>query len=354
MRVKKLVTILAISAGLAGVGLSPQLSPASVVQAATNYLKVKGTKKVRLYSNKGEKTKSFAYPNKKYRYTSKKNLKVGKKKHMAYRLHSSSKWILAQNVVVNKAKKTKKYQTSSIKLPAGYTRASLLNAFKGKPSQKFIKACMIGMAKNTFSSNQVSENKADDQEVIDLANLNAAQTKELADYSLRLINGARQELNLPSWQYSQGVQKLANDIASEYQKNNRSIKDGDHYVAGIVRACKKNGLNLNDNYVEDMAGSSLNRSQMTMTQAKKLVYFGLKQMIFGYAGSSDTGTKNKSNYREWGHAGDLFNTQGSKHDGDFNYYGFSVSKTGNVYSLHYISVPSFIIKDSKYNQNFKI
>ena len=30
----------------------------------------------------------------------------------------------------------------------------------------------------------------------------------------------------------------------EYQDNGRSISDGDHYISGIVRACKKNGLDL--------------------------------------------------------------------------------------------------------------
>lgn len=156
------------------------------------------------------------------------------------------------------------------------------------------------------------------------------------------------------WVYSDGVQKLADDIATEYGQNKHGIQDGDHYVAGIVKACKKNGLDLNDNYVEDMAGFAHASGKLTMTEMKKNIYFGIKQMIFGYTGATELGRKNKSNYKEWEHAGDLFNTQGSKHDGDYNYYGFSISKTGNVYSMHYVSVPRFVIEDSKYNKNFEI
>lgn len=76
-------------------------------------------------------------------------------------------------------------------------------------------------------------------------------------------------------------------------------------------------------------------------------------MIFGYVGSSESGRCKKSNYREWNHAGDIFNTQGSTHDGDYNYFGFSISKTGNVYSMHLISVPTYAVNNPTYNKSFK-
>lgn len=90
---------------------------------------------------------------------------------------------------------------------------------------------------------------------------------------MRLINGARKQLGLKPWVYSSGTEKLAVDIAKEYQSHGRSIKDSDHYVAGIVRACKKNGLNLDDNYVENMAGFTSKTSKITMTTMKKDIYF---------------------------------------------------------------------------------
>lgn len=102
-----------------------------------------------------------------------------------------------------------------------------------------------------------------------------------------------------------------------------------------------------------MAGFTINKTTMPMGEMKRNVYFGLKQMIFGFAGSGEDERKNKSLYREWEHAGDLFNTQGSSHDGDHNYYGFSISKTGKIYSMHFISVPTFIVESEKYNTNFR-
>ena len=247
-----------------------------------------------------------------------------------------------------------KYTKAKIKLPAGYTKSALLKAYQGKPSAKFIKASMKGMKENTFSRTNASESAKDNRTKINPNKLTKAQLQELTSFSLRLINQARTQLGLPKWVYSSGAQKLAKDIAKEYVANKRGINNGDHYVAGIVRACKKNGLNFDDNYVEDMAGYYEPRTKITMTTMKKNIYFALKQMIFGYTGPNEKAISKKSYYREWEHAGDLFNTQGSPHDGDYDYYGFSISKVGKVYSLHFIGVPHFAVNDPKYNLNFKV
>lgn len=246
-----------------------------------------------------------------------------------------------------------KTRKAKLVLPKGYTKQALLKAYKGKPSKSFIKASMKGMQVNSFSRNSLPESLKDNKKLVKPNKLTAAQREELADYSLRLINQVRDQLDLPAWKASEGTMKLAQDIADEYTKHKFGIQNGNHYVAGIVRACKKNGLNLDDNYVEDMAGFSESKSKLSMTTLKKNIYFGLKQMIFGYVGSGEKYRTNPKLYREWEHAGDLFNTQGSKHDGDFNYFGFSISKVRNVYSLHFISVPDFVVKSDTYNKDFK-
>lgn len=353
MNKKKIVTVLLTSVMLSSSisGIYSSISNNSTVQAVAKkkYVTVRGKKHQPLYTSKGKKTKSYASPKKKYVFHGKKKIKIGKKYYVAYRL-SSNRYLLAKNAAWVISKPKKQYQEAQLTLPAGYTKDALLKAYKGHPSAAFVNSCMSGMLNNQF---KYSESATDDNTIIDPANLTTDQKQELTDFSLKLINEVRSQLNLPPWVSSTGVQKLADDIAQEYATHNRSIKDGDHYVAGIVRACQKNGLNLNDNYVEDMAGFNESDNQMTMTAMKKNVYFGLKQMIFGYVGSNESGAKQINNYREWEHAGDLFNTQGSSHDGDYNYYGFSISKTGNVYSLHYISVPSFVVKSPQYNKNFR-
>lgn len=352
---KKMITTLLASVCLLGPASTIMQPMPQTVQAATKgRVQVKGNKKVRLYTAKGKKTKYYAYVGKKYAYSTKKRIKIGKKKYLAYKLNANSYWLLAKNAKL--VKKTSAFSTTyaqaNIKMPEGYTREALLEAYKGNPSASFIKASMEGMEVNNFSRVVSGETKADN-EIVTPSELTASQQKELAEFSLRVINSAREQLGLSPWIYSTGTQKLADDIAQEYQNNGRSIKDNGHYVAGIVRACQKHGLNLDDNYVEDMAGFSINKKTMPMGEMKRNVYFGLKQMIFGFAGANETQRNNKNLYREWEHAGDLFNTQGSRHDGDHNYYGFSISKTGNVYSMHYISVPNFVVASPEYNRAFR-
>lgn len=354
MSKKIMMTLLAGVCLLTSATAVTESTNAQTVQAATTKgkVQVKGNKKVRLYTSKGKRSRYYAYAGRKYSYSTKSYIKIGKKKYSAYKLSANSYWILAKDVKTVKSTTSTVYSQASIILPSGYTRAALLKAYMGNPSEAFIKASMQGMEINDFSRVASGETAADEK-MIDPAHLSASDKKTLAEFSLRVINSAREQLGLRPWVYSTGTQKLADDIAKEYQENGRSIKDNGHYVAGIVRACKKNGLKLDDNYVEDMAGFTINKQKMPMGEMKRNIYFGLKQMIFGFAGSGENQRSDRNLYREWEHAGDLFNTQGSSHDGDYNYYGFSISKTNNIYSMHFISVPSFIVDSSQYNGTFK-
>lgn len=325
------------------------------VQAATKgKVQVKGSKKVRLCTSKGKKTNYYVYAGRKYSYSQKGYIRIGKKKYSAYKLNANSYWILAKNVktVKNTAPATNLYAQAAIRMPSGYTLSALLDAYKGSPSPEFVKASMEGMEINNFSRIVAGESK-DDDKMIDPDHLSANDKKELAEFSLRVINSAREQLGLRPWVYSEGTQKLADDVAKEYQDHGHSIKDNGHYVAGIVRACKKNGLNLDDNYVEDLAGFTINKKTMPMGEMKRDIYFGLKQMIFGFAGAGEAQRGDRNLYREWEHAGDVFNTQGSRYDGDYNYYGFSISRIGNIYSMHFISVPSFIVDSKEFNNSFR-
>lgn len=325
--------------------------PAAVAAATVKgYVKTKKNKKVRLYKVSGKHSNYYASPKYRYPYSTKK--KIGKKKLLAYKIGNNSHWMLAKDAKVIKKKNPNAVIQAEMRLPAGYTKAELLQAYQGNPSKAFIDAAMKGMDSNDFSRIKNPEAVAENQNLVDLNKPTPEQIDSLTTFSLRLINQARNDLGLDPWRDSTGARKLAQDIAAEYTANNKTIRDS-HFVPGIVRACKANGLNLNDNYVEDMAGFYNQNSTMTMTELKKSVYFGLKQMIFGYTGSGEQGRKERSNYQEWEHAGDLFNTQGSLHDNDFNYFGFSISHTNDICSMHFISVPTYIVKKQEYNTGFK-
>ncbi|WEV38976.1 SEC10/PgrA surface exclusion domain-containing protein [Lactobacillus sp. ESL0680] len=327
-----------------------QTSTEPVIAATQGYVKVKAKKKVRLYWASGKHSNYYALPKHRYSYSAKS--RIGKKRRSAYKIGNNAHWILAKDVNTVKKAKAATYTKAKMVLPRGYNRTELLKAYEGKPSSSFIAACMQGMKDNTFSRNNLAESKADNETQVDLANITPDQLMTLSDFSLRLINQARDNLGLKPWVDSVGTQKLAQAISTEYEQNGKTIKDG-HYVPGIVKACQANGLNLDDNYVEDMAGFYNQKQTLSMTELKKSIYFGIKQMMFGYVGSGESDRGKRSYYQEWEHAGDLFNTQGSLHDGDYNYFGFSVSRTDDICSLHFISVPTYVVKDKKYNLSFK-
>ncbi|MBI0121977.1 SEC10/PgrA surface exclusion domain-containing protein [Lactobacillus sp. M0398] len=238
-----------------------------------------------------------------------------------------------------KKRKEKVYSLATIKLPAGYTYDRLTNAYENKPSKEFIQACMLGVKQNEFKH---SESASDDKTKIDPTKMTRKQSDEITSYTLRLINEARSYLNLKPWIKSEGTQRIADDIAQEYTKNKKSVFDpGDHYIEGIVRAAKKNGLNIDNNYIEDLTGFESTK-KMTISELKSEIYDGLIEMIFGYDGGDYS---KKSCYTEWLHAGNLLSNAGheiNEHD-EYSYFGLSISRRGDEYSVHYIGISSFFV-----------
>lgn len=126
-----------------------------------------------------------------------------------------------------------------------------------------------------------SENKDEDSEVVDPRKLTPIQERQLSEYTMRIINNARQQLNLPIWTYGVNTQSLADDIAADYDEHHRSNRQG-HYVEGIVREANKHGLKIDANYIEDMYAfyAPLDKP-ITMTEAKENLYDNLKGMLLG-------------------------------------------------------------------------
>ncbi len=234
-------------------------------------------------------------------------------------------------------------ESCRIELPAGYTKSRMKKASKGKASSDFIVASIKGMRENHFKPDE-SENN----EMVQPGKLTNDQKKELGNFALDVINSARQDLNLSSWRFSQGTQKLADDITKQYNISGRSIADGQHYIAGITLACKQNGLMVNDNYVEDMTGFSED-GKMSMSEVKSTIYFGIKQMIFGYVGGENNDLGQRNYYQEWHHAGDLLNADTT----GYNYFGFNISQARDIYSVHYISVPKTLVNNKSINKSFR-
>lgn len=251
-----------------------------------------------------------------------------------YRLGSESQWLPAKYaawVSSSSAVKPEQggaYRQNQLILPAGYTKANLLAAYKDPYNATVMKAAaQQGIISNVF----YPESKADDQEQVNPSNLTPSQQAEISQFACRIINDARRQIGVGQLSVDARTQKLANDIANEYQTHNKGINDSDHYIEGIVRAARANGLNISGNAVEDEGGFYAGNT-ISMTMLKSYVYWNLKQMLFGGA-ISDNGP-----FNEFYHAGDLLNVRGRADDGESGSFALSFSRQGSLVSTHFIHV----------------
>ena len=165
-------------------------------------------------------------------------------------------------------------------------------------------ASSTGMKTNKFKS----ESQADDEEIVDLNALTDSQSKELSDFFVKMLNSVRVQLNEKPIHTDPNNQKLANDIAAIYLKDKKfgfvtETEPTGHYVNGIVQAAQNNGLNIDDNYIEDLntnfqieGSTSIFTEKTSMTRAKKFVYDAIVGMLFGGTTEEDGTIKEGTEY----------------------------------------------------------
>ena len=185
------------------------------------------------------------------------------------------------------------YAENTIVIPSDYTLEKVNKADASGATTEDIRALdnasSTGMKTNKFKS----ESQADDEEIVDLNALTDSQSKELSDFFVKMLNSVRVQLNEKPIHTDPNNQKLANDIAAIYLKNKKfgfvtKTEPTGHYVNGIVQAAQNNGLNIDDNYIEDLntnfqieGSTSIFTEKTSMTQAKKFVYDAIVGMLFG-------------------------------------------------------------------------
>ncbi|WP_161494889.1 SEC10/PgrA surface exclusion domain-containing protein [Lactobacillus sp. HT06-2] len=215
----------------------------------------------------------------------------------------------------------KYYGTNHVVLPADYTLDGL-EASDDSPTQVMVKAAEEGYEKNNF----ISESPSDDQEKVKIDHLTPDQQQRLSEFAIKMINEARQQLGRPATQYGAGTQQLANDVAREYEENDRTGFEG-HYVPGLVKAAAKNGLDIDDNYIEDLYAIS-SAPTKTMTDLKKLAYDSVTSFLF--------------NPDEFHHAADIMDAHSDESwnaDTATHPFAISISKTDGAVATHFIHVP---------------
>ena len=185
------------------------------------------------------------------------------------------------------------YAENTIVIPSDYTLEKVNKADASGATTEDIRALdnasSTGMKTNKFKS----ESQTDDEEIVDLNALTDSQSKEISDFFVKMLNSVRAQLNLKPIHTDPNNQKLANDIAAIYLRDKKfcfvtDTEPTGHYVKGIIEAAQNNGLNINDNNVEDaninfqLSGStSMYTEKTSMTQAKKFVYYAILDMLFG-------------------------------------------------------------------------
>ena len=233
-----------------------------------------------------------------------------------------------------------------IKLPAGYTREMIEDCSGGQDGGDDTKSTLTPLArelsKEGIKMNMNSYRNSDSREV-DLTNITPEQARELTDFTLNTINHVRKQMGLKPYMYSERTQKIANNIAKNYVKDNRDTTGGhdcvaitdamrqDHALDSITKSVSNPVENMGGWYIDTNTVNG-DKNHETMGSIKEKLYFNIEQMLFGGYTNGIVG--------EMYHARSLTNPV-TTHLGAM--YGFSISKipNSNVVTSHFITFSNF-------------
>ena len=252
------------------------------------------------------------------------------------------------------------YAENTIVIPKDYTWEKVSKADK-EPIDENLRALDRASSEGMKTNRFKSESKNDDEEIIDLNKLTKDQNIKLTNFFIKLLNSARTQLGLKEIYADPKNQKLANDIAAIYLRDRKfglvtDTEPTGHYVKGISEAAKKNGLNIEDNYIEDLsmnlqtAGpSDIYKEKTSITQAKQFIYDGIVGMLFGGTTGNDGTIMEGTEYH---HARSLLYPTNITGAASFH-YGVPENGIGAGYGevvTHFILIADFAIQNSDSNK----
>lgn len=180
-----------------------------------------------------------------------------------------------------------------------------------------------------------------DEQTVDVDNLTDDQLTDLSNYASSLINQVRDQarkagvnLTVGNTFVTKGAVQFAKDVAQNYRKDNWNTFEKSHDVAAINKAALANGLKAvsNENAYED-AGMSRSSTFINRTFTME----DLKRSIFEVIG----GMISKDVNSNWKHTESLVGTGVSG-----EYLGVSISRVGDVVTVHVLQVPKSRIQDA--------
>nr|HEL1164206.1 SEC10/PgrA surface exclusion domain-containing protein [Streptococcus equi subsp. zooepidemicus] len=232
---------------------------------------------------------------------------------------------------------TETKQPSTVELDEDFAKAL---GDKSAPDYSDDLTAMGGDNNFTFVSNP------GDEQTVDIDNLTDDQLTDLSNYAASLINQVRDQarkagvnLTVGNTFVTKGAVQFAKDVAQNYRKDNWNAFEKSHDVNAIDNAARANGLQATGQNAYEDAGmgqlSSYKTHTFTMAELKKHIYDAIEHMI-----SNDS----KSN---WKHTESLVGTGVSG-----EYLGVSISRVGDVVTVHVLQVPKSRIQDAnKFNTN---
>lgn len=237
-----------------------------------------------------------------------------------------------------------------------------------------------------WASNYYTSNPADKDIMIDLDNMTDAQKLEMNIYAISIINNLRKQLGTKQLTLNTDAMKVANEIASEYNKDGRSNGDDKSHDARAINTVSENwGIE----HTNDMRTGKTNPSDSKLSQYLENLYsfythatMTNENATTAQNGSDWTGKYSKTphvislddlhrniynnikgfiaNPDEWLHMSSITNTLRKQQyaiPNETQYFGFSLSTlpdNANI-STHFITVKNdYIQNNSKFNKNANV
>lgn len=238
-----------------------------------------------------------------------------------------------------------------------------------------------------WASNYYTSNPADKDIMIDLDNMTDAQKLEMNIYAISIINNLRKQLGTKQLTLNTDAMKVANEIASEYNKDGRSNGDDKSHDARAINAVSGNWGIIQSNdmrtgknnpsdskprqYLENLY-SFYTHATMTnenATTAQSRGHWTIKYSQTPHVISLDDLHHNIyndikgfiANPDEWLHMSSITNTLNKQRFPKISnapqYFGFSLSTLPNDpnVSTHFIIInDTFINNNSKFNKNANV
>ncbi|QET82548.1 SEC10/PgrA surface exclusion domain-containing protein [Streptococcus dysgalactiae] len=185
-----------------------------------------------------------------------------------------------------------------------------------------------------------------DEQTVDIDNLTDDQLTDLSNYASSLINQVRDQarkagvnVTVGNTFVTKGAVKFAKDVAQNYRNDNWNAFEKSHDVNAINNAARANGLKADGQNAYEDAGmgqlSSYKNHTFTMAELKRHIYDAIEHMI------------SKDSESNWKHTESLVGTGLSG-----EYLGVSISRVGDVVTVHVLQVPKSRIQDAnKFDTN---